>query len=990
MSSIRNRSLTVAAVGGTALAVTLLGVPSVAASTHGTPAGASSRGPLSEGADARQPGNYDARQLSGTALYRADRSLVTSRTRADSTYYRTLGATGDVSLDPLTHTVRSVSRTSGFLTGRSAAPARSVALGYVRSHLAELGLQQADLATFRFRKDYVDTIGVHHLMWSQSVRGIPVFGNGLKVNVTRHGQVVSVQGSPVSGLAHLASTASSTARLSPTAARSAAAHDVHGKPAAARVTASRTGGRGQTVWSNHDYSSKVWFLTPGGLRLGWSTYVQTGGGAYQHVVDARTGSVLLRNDLSHDAAGDAFVFDNYPGAKHGGTARTVNFFKRGWLTKRDTFLDGSSVVAWSDVNDDNALQQSEKTPVPGTRSGAQFKLRHFTSPDSAFCSTMVCTWNPATADSWKANRRADVTNAFYLASNFHDYLARKPIGFTAAAGNFSANGGDPVMLNALDGADTGGGVPDAGHIDNANMDTPPDGVPPTMQMYLWHFPGVPDDPTVGGDPFVPASGAFDASILYHEYTHGLSNRLVVDADGNGALNTIQAGSMGEAWSDYYALDYLVTKGLLTDTAKPGELLEGRYVAGGLHTIRTMAIDCPPDATSRGCTSGFDGSKGGYTYGQFPDIVGGPEVHGSGEIWGQTLWDLRTALGHTVADTLITRAMSLSPAEPSFLDMRNAILQADAIAYGQSHTPTIWKIFAARGMGFFAAATDGTDSAPAQDFHRPPAATTPRTTISGTVTDPNTGAPVSGALVQIAGLGDQFHAVTNGGGRYTIQHVFPGVYPKVVASAPGYLPDTESVDTGAPDAADFSVTRDWAAGTGGAQVVDFTGPDLSPTCGPDRAIDTNEGLGWGSFVGNDDQPTGDFVAKSIVVDLKQPIDIDSFQVDPSSTCGDAGSASTGDYEIDTSPDGVTFTLAASGHFGVDARGRLNDVAPLANADGVRYVRFVIKGDQVLESAAANGVPGTFADICNSPVTQGMFDGCRFADLSELAVIGAPSP
>ncbi len=208
-----------------------------------------------------------------------------------------------VSLDPLTHTVRNIGRTDGFLTGRSSAPARSVAMSYVRSHLSDLGLHQADLTTFRFRKDYVDTLGVHHLMWSQVVRGIQVFGNGLKVNVTRHGQVVSVQGSPVSGLARLASGASTSARLSPAAARTRAAHDVHGRPAAVRVTSSRTGGRAETVWANHDYSSKVWFLTTPGCASGWSTYVQTGGRGYQHVVDARTGSVLLRSNLSHDAAG---------------------------------------------------------------------------------------------------------------------------------------------------------------------------------------------------------------------------------------------------------------------------------------------------------------------------------------------------------------------------------------------------------------------------------------------------------------------------------------------------------------------------------------------------------------------------------------------------------------------------------------------------------------------------------------------------------------
>src|SRR3954470_5681171 len=111
----------------------------------------------------------------------------------------------------------------------------------------------------------------------------------------------------------------------------------------------------------------------------------------------------------------------------------------------------------------------------------------------------------------------------------------------------------------------------------------------------------------------------------------------------------------------------------------------------------MAIDCPVGATTKGCTSGFDGSKGGYTFGDFPNIVGGAEVHGSGEIWGQTLWDLRTKLGHKVADTLITRGMTFSAEDPDFLDMRNAILRADLVAYGGKHRTAIWKVFAHRGM-----------------------------------------------------------------------------------------------------------------------------------------------------------------------------------------------------------------------------------------------------------------------------------------------------
>ncbi|MDX6358047.1 MAG: extracellular elastinolytic metalloproteinase [Nocardioidaceae bacterium] len=975
----RNKLLTVSAIGGTVLAVSMLGLPSQAA-TSGPAGAAHSSGVIGSESAHRTPGAIDTRQLTGRAAARATATVLTSRSRADNHYLRSLGAQSLISYDPLTGTPRNLGRMNGYLSGRSSAPARGVAMSFVRSHLSVLGLRSADLKTLRFRGDYVDTIGVHNLSWSQSVRGIPVFGNGLKVKVTRDGRVLSVQGSPVSGLARMTARAPSALRVSAASARTTAARNVGGSAAHVAVASSRGGTAPSTSWANHDYAKRVWFLTASGLRPAWSTYVQTGpGAAYQHVVDAASGSVLYRRSTVDSADGDAFVYDNYPGAKRGGTARVVNLITKGWLTKRDKFLNGSSVVAFDDLNDDNLISSNEKTPVPGNKKGATFPLVPFGKSASGFCKTFVCTWDPNTVRSWKTNHKGDAAQAFYLASNFHDYLARGPIGFTTEAGNFSAAGGDPVLLNALDGAATDGhGMPDANHIDNANMNTPPDGVPPTMQMYLWHFPGTSDDPATG-DPFVPTSGSFDASILYHEYTHGLSNRLVTDAAGNGALNSIQSGSMGEAWSDYYALDYLVKKGLLKDTSKPGQLLEGAYVAAGQHSVRTMAIDCQPDSKSAGCTSGFDGSKGGYTYGDFSTVIGAPEVHASGEIWGQTLWDIRTALGHHVADTLITRAMSLSPAEPSMIDMRNAIIQADDVAYGQSHTTKLWKIFAKRGMGYFAAATDGSDTAPAEDFHRPPAPQSARFDLTGKVTDPTTGLPVEGAIVQIAGLGDRGMAVTDGTGGYTIHGLFAGTYPKVIASGPGYVPDVESATVPQTASEDFLIRRDWAAASGGASVVSFTGPNFAPQCGPSGAIDLSLGTGWGSTTGdNQGTPTNVFVPKEIVVDMKEPINISSFGVDPNATCGDPGSSSTGAFSISTSTAGPNgpWTDVASGVFGSADRGRLNPVTPSGSNTGVQWVKFTIKGNQVPD----------FATNC----PNGAFGGCTFTDLSEFAVFGSPTP
>ena len=101
------------------------------------------------------------------------------------------------------------------------------------------------------------------------------------------------------------------------------------------------------------------------------------------------------------------------------------------------------------------------------------------------------------------------------------------------------------------------------------------------------------------------------------------------------------------------------------------------------------------------------------------------MHADGEIWAQTLWDLRTAVGSAKARALVTTGMSLLPPEPSFLDGRNAILLADQTLYGGADATTLWAVFAGRGMGFFAASLGGDDTAPAENFALPPAAGGPR-------------------------------------------------------------------------------------------------------------------------------------------------------------------------------------------------------------------------------------------------------------------------
>ena len=116
-------------------------------------------------------------------------------------------------------------------------------------------------------------------------------------------------------------------------------------------------------------------------------------------------------------------------------------------------------------------------------------------------------------------------------------------------------------------------------------------------MYLFHEPGTafPDE-----DPFIAGNSGDEADIVYHEYGHGLSNRLVVDALGNSTLGNIQAGAMGEAWSDWYAMDFLVNEGLFRDRSSDGDLRIGEYVGWGNDLIRFQPVDCPVASTSADC------------------------------------------------------------------------------------------------------------------------------------------------------------------------------------------------------------------------------------------------------------------------------------------------------------------------------------------------------------------------------------------------------
>ena len=212
--------------------------------------------------------------------------------------------------------------------------------------------------------------------------------------------------------------------------------------------------------------------------------------------------------------------------------------------------------------------------------------------------------------------------------------------------------------------------------------------------------------TVG--PMIDAS--LDNEIIAHEYGHGISNRLTGGGNNTGCLNN--AEQMGEGWSDYLGLIITMKVGDQADdgrgmaTYSAGQGLDG----GGIRQYKYSR----------------DMIENPLTYSDLPATGG--QVHAVGTIWATMLWDLTWDLidvygydedmfngtgGNNIAMQLVLDGMKLQPCAPGFESGRDAIIEADELAYGGENKCLIWETFARRGLGFgatqgsSASVTDGT-------------------------------------------------------------------------------------------------------------------------------------------------------------------------------------------------------------------------------------------------------------------------------------------
>jgi uncharacterized protein (TIGR03437 family) len=531
------------------------------------------------------------------------------------------------------------------LAAPSTLTAEDASRAFLRAHRALMPFTDAEIDALRLTGKDASGRAVF-VAFQQTWNGLDVYNGQLKLTLNAAGEVL------IAGVDDAVPQlqVSNARRLTPEQAV-AAAFDNLGLP---RPQLSLLAPRdGKTQFRNPRSQSYnpiaadlvVFPLTATTGRLAYRLSVESGPQSWHEIlIDAGDGRVLLRHNLYQFA--QARVWPQSPMDP----VRELVTLPDGWLPPGGTQTNGNNVDAFLDANGDDRADNNNNGGLSGGRAFAADQIFDFPFSDGRGGA------NP------RAFQAAAVTNAFYLINKAHDYFY--DLGFTEAAGNFQFGnfgrggaGNDPVIAE----------IQHSGLANNASFATPGDGSSPRMRLGIFSR----GTSTQTDD----LDAAFDGAIVIHEYTHGVSNRLVGARVNTTCLNGLQSRAMGEGWSDYFASSFF------------NNPVHGFYVTQN-----------PAHGTRRFSYEGYPLTYEDFGTQRF-------EVHDDGELWAAALWDLRTALGQEVADRLVIDGLKATPCRPSMTAARDAILAVDA-ANGGANRARIWQVFARHGLGFSAGGIDG--------------------------------------------------------------------------------------------------------------------------------------------------------------------------------------------------------------------------------------------------------------------------------------------
>jgi zinc metalloprotease ZmpB len=140
----------------------------------------------------------------------------------------------------------------------------------------------------------------------------------------------------------------------------------------------------------------------------------------------------------------------------------------------------------------------------------------------------------------------------------------------------------------------------------------------------------------------------------------------------GFGTSLEAGAIGEGFSDYWAVTVADVIAPTPDPACVADWDSVSYTSTTPHCLRRVDLNL-----------------------HYPeDLVG--RVHADGRIWSRALWDIRNALGHTLADSIILEAQFDFAPDTSMTAAARATL-VTAQEFGSRAATAVRRAFEARGL-----------------------------------------------------------------------------------------------------------------------------------------------------------------------------------------------------------------------------------------------------------------------------------------------------
>ncbi len=161
--------------------------------------------------------------------------------------------------------------------------------------------------------------------------------------------------------------------------------------------------------------------------------------------------------------------------------------------------------------------------------------------------------------------------------------------------------------------------------------------------------------------------AEDAEVILHEYGHAMH-----DSQVPGFGTSLEAGAIGEGFSDYWAVTVADVIAPTPDPACVADWDSVSYTSTKPHCLRRVDLNL-----------------------HYPEDLA-DQVHADGRIWSRALWDIRNALGHTLADRIILEAQ-FDFAPNTSMPAAAQATHVTAQEFGNKAATAVRRAFEARGL-----------------------------------------------------------------------------------------------------------------------------------------------------------------------------------------------------------------------------------------------------------------------------------------------------